>query len=326
MNFSRNLVVAALTAGAIAVGGANARAQDYPSHPVTIVVPFAPGGGNDAMARLIAQHMGPALGQQFVIENRAGAGGNIGARQVAHAAPDGYTLLVGNSGVFGVGPSLYANAGFDPRKDFSAIGLIAAFQQVVVVHPSLPIHSLGELLVYARKNPGKLNFASAGVGSGSHISTELFASMAGIVLTHVPYRGTGPAMSDLIGGHVAMTITTIGGALGQIRSGLLRPLAVTGAARSPVFPDLPTAAEAGVPGYVAVIHYGLVAPAGTPGVIIAKLNAALRGALATDEVRARIAHDGGEPLSSTPAEHAADIDADETKWGGLVRKLGLRAD
>jgi tripartite-type tricarboxylate transporter receptor subunit TctC len=318
------LALVALFAGGIALTAAVA--QDYPTHPVTVVVPFAAGGGNDAMARLIAQRIGPALGQQFVIENHPGAGGNIGARQVAHAAPDGYTLLVGNSGVFGVGPSLYANAGFDPRKDFAAVGLIASFQQVVVVHPSLPIHSITELVAYAKQNPGKLNYASAGVGSGSHISTELFTSMAGIMLTHVPYRGTGPAMSDLIGGHVAMMITTIGGALGQIRGGLIRPLAVTGAERSPVFPDLPTVAESGVPGYVAVIHYGLVAPAGTPAALVDKLNAELRKALASDDVRARIAQDGGEPLMSTPEQHAADIDADETKWGGLVRKLGLRAD
>jgi tripartite-type tricarboxylate transporter receptor subunit TctC len=303
-----------------------ASAQDYPTHPVTIVVPFAAGGGNDAMARLIALRLGPALGQQFVVENRPGAGGNIGARAVAHAAPDGYTLLVGNSGVFGVGPSLYANAGFDPRKDFAAVGLIASFQQVVVVHPSLPIHSIAELVAYAKQNPGKLTYASAGIGSGSHISTELFMAMAGIVLTHVPYRGTGPAMSDLIGGHVDMMINLIGGALGQIRSGLLRPLAVTGAQRSTVFPDLRTVSESGVPGYVAVIHYGLVAPAGTPAAIVDKLNAELRKALASDEVRVRIEQDGGETLMSTPEQHAADIDADETKWGGLVRKLGLRAE
>jgi tripartite-type tricarboxylate transporter receptor subunit TctC len=303
-----------------------AAAQAYPTRPVTIIVPFAPGGGNDILARLLAQHMGAALGHQFVIENRAGAGGTVGARAVAKARPDGYTLMVGHSGIFGVAPSLYANAGYDPRKDYAPIGLIASFQQMLVVHPSVPAHSVADLIALARREPGHITYATAGVGSGSHMSTELFTAMADIALAHVPYRGTGVAVSDLLGGHVAMTITTIPAVIGQVRGGLLRALAVTGEARSPSLPELPTLAEAGVPGYAAVIHYGMVAPVGTDRAIVNRLNAELRAALASEEVRARIAEDGGDALAGTPEQQAADIDQEEAKWGALVRKLGLKAE
>ena len=301
--------------------------QPYPTRPITIVVPFAAGGGNDILARLLGQHMGRALGQQFVIENRGGAAGTIGARATAKATPDGYTLMVGHSGLFAMAPGLYgSNAGYDPRKDFAPIGLIASYQQILVVHPSLPVRSIADLIALAKKEPGKITYATAGVGSGSHISTELLTSMAGIKLTHVPYRGSGAVQGDLVGGHVAMAIQTVPPVIAQIRSGQVRAIAVTGAARSPIFPDLPTVAEAGVPGYEAVIHYGMVAPAGTPRPIVARLNAELRAALNTDDVRARIADEGGESLAGTPEQQAADIDQEETKWGALVRKLGLRAE
>jgi tripartite-type tricarboxylate transporter receptor subunit TctC len=303
-----------------------AAAQAYPTRPVTIVVPFAPGGGNDILARLLAQRMGAALGQQFVIENRAGAGGTVGARAVAKARPDGYTLMVGHSGIFGVAPSLYANAGYDPRKDYAPIGLIASFQQMLVVHPSVPVHSVGDLIALAKQEPGRINYATAGVGSGSHMSSELFAAMVDIKLAHVPYRGTGVALNDLLGGHVAMTITTIPAVIGQVRANLLRALAVTGEARASILPEIPTLAESGVLGYAAVIHYGMVAPAGTNRAIVNRLNAELRAALASEEVRARIAEDGGNALAGTPEQQAADIDQEETKWGALVRKLGLRAE
>jgi tripartite-type tricarboxylate transporter receptor subunit TctC len=270
--------------------------------------------------------MGRALGQQFVIDNRGGAAGTLGARAVAKSTPDGYTLMVGHSGVFGVAPSLYTNAGYDPRKDFAPVGLIASFQQILVVHPSLPVHSVKDLLALARKEPGKITYATAGIGSGSHISTELFNSMTGIKLTHIPYRGSGPAQSDLIAGHVPMAITTVPPAIAQIRSGLLRAVAVTGDTRLAILPDVPTVAESGVPGYVAVIHYGMVAPAGTPRPIVERLNAELNAALKSDDVRARIADEGGDPLAGTPEQQAADIDAEETKWGAVVRKLGLKAE
>ena len=318
----------AILAAAYAVAWAPtpAAAQAYPTRPVTIVVPFAAGGGNDIMARLIAQHLSRALGQQFVIENRAGAAGTVGARAVVKAAPDGYTLMVGHSGVFGVAPALYADPGYEPRRDFAPIGLIASYQQVLVVHPSVPIHSVADLIALARKEPGKITYATAGVGSGSHLSTELFAVMANIKLTHIPYRGTGAMQGDLAGGHVDMSITTFPSVFGQLRSGGLRPIAVTGETRSSIFPDLPTIAEAGVPGYAAVIHYGMVAPAGIGRALAERLNAELRTALGTADVRARIVDEGGEPLPGTRDQQAADMAAEEAKWGALVRKLGIRSE
>jgi tripartite-type tricarboxylate transporter receptor subunit TctC len=319
-------LIAVLMAAHAACGTAPAAAQAYPTRPVTVVVPFAAGGGNDIMARLIAQHLGRALGQQFIIENRAGAGGTVGARAVAKAAPDGYTLMVGHSGVFGVAPALYADPGYEPRRDFAPIGLIASYQQVLVVHPSVPVHSVADLIARARKEPGKITYATAGVGSGSHLSTELFAVMADVKLTHIPYRGTGAMQGDLAGGHVDMSITTFPSVFGQLRSGGLRPIAVTGETRSPIYPDLPTIAEAGVPGYAAVIHYGMVAPAGISRALAERLNAELRTALGSEDVRARIVDEGGEPLPGTLDQQAADIAAEEAKWGALVRKLGIRSE
>jgi len=319
--------IAGLVAALVITAAAGpAATQVYPSRPVTVVVPFAAGGGNDILARLIAQHMGQALGQQFVIENRAGAGGTIGARAVAKAPPDGHILMVGHSGVFGVAPALYADPGYEPRRDFAPIGLIASYQQVLVTRPSLPVHSIADLIALARKQPGKITYASAGVGSGSHVSTELFAVMADIHLTHVPYRGTGAMQGDLVGGHVDMAISTFPSVFGQIRSGLLRTIAVTGEARSSIFPDVPTIAESGVPGYAAVIHYGMVAPAGINRAIADRLNIELRAALATADVRDRIAEEGGEPLPGTRDQQAKDLAEEETKWGALVRKLGIRSE
>ena len=303
-----------------------AAAQVYPTHPVTVVVPFAAGGGNDILARLLAQHMGQALGQQFVIENRAGAGGTIGARAVAKAPPDGHTLMVGHSGVFAIAPALYADPGYDPRRDFAPIGLIASYQQVLVTHPSLPVRRVADLIALARQQPGKITYATAGIGSGSHVSTELFAMMADIKLTHVPYRGTGAMQGDLVGGHVDMAISTFPSVFGQIRSGLLRTIAVTGEARSPIFPDVPTVAESSVPGYAAVIHYGMVAPVGISRAIADRLNAELRAALSSEDVRARIAEEGGEPLPGTPDLQAKDLAEEEAKWGAVVRKLGIKSE
>jgi len=323
----RARVITALVALVAACAIDPAAAQTYPTKPITILVPFAPGGGNDILARLLGQHMGRALGQQFVIENRPGAAGSVGARAVAKASPDGYTLLVGHSGVFGVVPSLYgANAGFDPRKDFAPVGLIASFTQILAVHPSVPVRTIRDLIALAKAQPGKINYATAGIGSGSHISTELLTSMADIKLTHVPYRGSGAAQSDLLGGHVQMAIQTVPPIIGPIRSGQLRAIAVTGATRSPILPDVPTVAESGVPGYDAVIHYGMVAPAGTPRAIVDRLNAALNDALKAEDVRARVADESGDTLAGTPAQQAADIDAEETKWRALVRKLGMKPE
>ena len=312
---------------AAAVWPVVARAQsDYPARPVTLIVPYAAGGGNDAMARGVAGQMSKALGHQIVVENRGGAGGSIATRQLAKAAPDGYTLAIGGTGTLAIAPTLYADAGYDPRKDFTPIGLIANSALVILVHPSLPAKNVRELIALAKAQPGKFNYASAGNGSGIHLSTVLFAVTAGIELTHIPYKGTGQALTDVIGGHVAIYFSSPAPAIGLVKEGRLRAIAVTGLTRSPIFPDVPTVAESGLPGFEAVLHYGIIAPAGTPRPIVDKLNAALRGALASDEVKNRLAVEGSEPMPTTPEEYAADIDREETLWSAIVKKSGAKAE
>jgi tripartite-type tricarboxylate transporter receptor subunit TctC len=312
-------------AAALAFVAIPAAAQDFPSRPITLIVPYAAGGGNDVMARVAAEKMSKTLGQQVVVENRGGAGGSIATRQIAKSAPDGYTLGLGGTGTLAINPTLYANVGYDPRKDFAPVGLIATSALVVLVHPSLPVRTIPELIALAKKDPGKLTFASAGAGSGIHLAAEYFAALAGIKLTHVPYKGTGPALTDLIGGHVSMYFSSLPPAVGLMRDGKVRALAVTGAKRSPLFPELPTVAESGLPGYEAVLHYGIVAPAGTPKPAIDKLSAALREAVMSEDLKEKLAKDGAEPLPSTPEEYAADIDREETKWSAIVKKSGASA-
>ncbi|MGP0093796.1 MAG: Bug family tripartite tricarboxylate transporter substrate binding protein [Xanthobacteraceae bacterium] len=322
----RAVCLAMLIGVAALAGRSPALAEDYPSRPITLVVPYAPGGGNDAMARIVADKMSKVLHQQIVIENRGGAGGTIATRQVAKADADGYTLGLGGTGTLAIDPTLYPQVGYDPRKDFAPVGLIATSPLIVLVNPDLPAHSIPELIALAKAQPGKLNYASAGSGSGIHLGTVLFASMAGINLTHIPYKGSAPALTDLIGGHVDIYFSSLPPAIGVARDGKARPLAVTGAARSKLFPELPTVAESGLPGYEAVLHYGIVAPARTPRAIIDKLQTALREAVASEETQARLAADGTEPFASTPEEYAADIDREETKWSQIVRKSGAKVE
>jgi tripartite-type tricarboxylate transporter receptor subunit TctC len=303
-----------------------ALAQDYPTRPITLVVPYAAGGGNDAMARAVADRMGAALRQQIVIENRGGAGGSIATRQVARAAPDGYTLGLGGTGTLAIDPTLYPNVGYDPRRDFAPIGLIATSALVVLINPQMPAATLKDFLVLAKSNPGQINFASAGSGSGMHLGTELLAFMAGITMTHIPYKGSAPALTDLVGGHVAVYLSSLPPAIGLVREGKVRALAVTGLTRSKAFPDTPTVAEAALPGFEAVLHYGIVAPAGTPHPVVDKLNAAMRTALASADVLAHLDTDGAEPFPSTPDQYAADIDREETKWSEIVRRSGAKAE
>jgi tripartite-type tricarboxylate transporter receptor subunit TctC len=322
---AKRLCAAACTAALLIAGAA--AAQDYPARPVTLVVPYAAGGGNDVMARIVAERMSRTLGQQIVIENKGGAGGSIATRQVAKSAPDGYTLGLGGTGTHAINPTLYPNVGYDPRKDFAPVGLIATSALVVLVNTSVPAKTIPELVALAKRDPGKLNYASAGVGSGIHLGAELFAAMAGIKLTHIPYKGSAPALTDLIGGHVAIYFSSLPPALALIKEGKVRALAVTGPKRSALLPDLPTVAEAGpLPGYEAVLHYGIVAPAGTPRPIVDKLNAAMRAALAEPEVRERIISDGAEPLPGTPDDYAADIDREEKKWSQVVRRSGAKVE
>jgi tripartite-type tricarboxylate transporter receptor subunit TctC len=305
--------------------GSGLEAQEFPTRPITLIVPYTAGGGNDAMARVVADSMGVTLGQQIVIENRGGAGGSIATRQVARAAPDGYTLGLGGTGTLAIDPTLYPNVGYDPRKDFAPVGLIATSALIVLVNPSLPSKTLPEFIAFAKAQPGKINYASAGSGSGIHLGTELLAYMAGIKMTHIPYKGSAPALTDLIGGHVALYFSSLPPAIGLVREGKVRALAVTGPTRSKAFPDVPTAAET-LPGFEAVLHYGIIAPAGTPRPVIDKLNAAMRTALATREVQARIETDGAEAFPSTPEQYATDIDREETKWSEIVRRSGAKAE
>jgi tripartite-type tricarboxylate transporter receptor subunit TctC len=303
-----------------------ASAQDYPNRPITLVVPFPPGGSTTIVGRIIADRMSEALGQSIVVDNRGGAGGTIGSRAVSKSAPDGYTILLGYSGTLAIGPTLYGNVGYDPRKDFDPIGRIGTAPNTLVVHPSVPVHSVRELIAYAKTNPNGLNFGSAGIGTVSHVCGEYFASAAGITLTHVPYKGTGPAIIDLLGGHIPVTFAPVPATHDNAVTGKLRMLAVTSAVRSTLLPDVPTIAEAALPGFEAVLRYGLVAPPGTPRPIIERLNAALNNALASDDVRSRLAIEGAEPLPSTPEEYAADIDREETQWSKVVKASGARAE
>jgi tripartite-type tricarboxylate transporter receptor subunit TctC len=300
-------------------------AQTYPDRPITLVVPYPAGGGNDVLARIVAEKMAKSLNGSIVVENRGGAGGTIATRQVAKSPPDGYTLLIATSSL-AINPSLYPNVGYDPRKDFAPIGLIASSSNVALVHPSVPARSVVELIALAKERPGKLDFASTGSGSSVHLAAELFASMAGIKLNHVPYRGSGPALTDLLGGHVAMMFATLPPAIGLVRDSKVRALGTTGPKRSSAFPDLPTIAEAGLPGYEAVLHYGLVAAAGTPRAIVDRLNAALRDALNDESLRERLGKEGAEPLPSTPEDYAADIDQEEIKWSKIVRESGAKGE
>jgi tripartite-type tricarboxylate transporter receptor subunit TctC len=319
------LLAATLVAG-FGLQTVPAVAQDYPNRPITLVVPFPPGGSTTIVARIVADKMSDALGQSIVIDNRGGAGGTIGSRAVSKSAPDGYTILLGYSGTLAIGPTLYGNVGYDPRKDFDPIGRIGTAPNTLVVHPSVPVHSVAELIAYAKANPGKVNYGSAGIGTVSHVCGEYFANVAGVTLTHIPYKGTGPAIIDLLGGHIPMAFAPVPATHENAQSGKLRMLAVTSAMRSTLLPDVPTIAEAALPGFEAVLRYGLVAPPGTPRAIIARLNAALNAALTSEDVRARLAIDGAEPLPGTPADYGADIDREETQWSKVVKASGAKAE
>jgi tripartite-type tricarboxylate transporter receptor subunit TctC len=318
----RSIVAAAALLGSAAHG----TAAEYPTRPITLVVPYAAGGGNDVIARIVAEKMATSLGQSIVIENRGGAGGTIATRQVAKAEPDGHTILIATSSL-AINPSLYPNVGYDPRKDFVGVGLIASSGNILLVHPSVPATSVGELIALAKQQPGKLTFGSTGTGSSVHLAAELFAGMAGVKINHIPYKGSAPALNDLVGGHVTMIFSTAASAAGLVKDGSkVRALAVTGGKRSAQFPELPTVAEAALPGYEAVLHYGIVAPAGTPRPIVEKLNAALNAALGTEDIKRRLALEGAEALPVRPEEHDADIAAEEAKWSEIIRKSGMKAD
>jgi tripartite-type tricarboxylate transporter receptor subunit TctC len=310
----------------ILVAGGACVAADYPARTVTLVVPYPPGGGVDAMARVVAAKLSDALHQQFIVDNRAGAGGTIGTRAVAQAAPDGYTLLLGHTGTISINPSLYVRAGYDPRRDFAPIGLVASMPVALLAHPSFPAKSVADFVAIAKKDPGKLNLGTAAVGTGGYMCAELFKSEAGVNVAIIPYKGSAPVMNDLLGGHVPIAFSVLPPALGNIQGGKLRAIAVTSKKRFSLLPDVPTFDESGLPGFEAVLHYGLLAPAGTPKEIVDRLGVELRKLVELPEVQKQIHNEGGDPLTSTPAEYAADIDREERKWGGLVKKLGLKVE
>jgi tripartite-type tricarboxylate transporter receptor subunit TctC len=315
-----------LTAAIVSGLATVAAAQNYPTRPITLIVPFPPGGSTTIVARIVTDRMADAIGQQFVVDNRGGAGGTLGTRQVAKSAPDGYTIALGYTGTLAIGPSLFPNVGYDVRADFAPIGRIGVAPSTIVVHPSFPVHSVAELIAYAKANPGKVDYGSAGVGTVGHVAGEYFAIATGIKLTHIPYKGTGPAMTDLLGGHIPLSFSPIPAVHESAKNGLLRMLAVTSAKRSALVPEMPTVAESGVPGFDAVLRYGLVAPAGTPRPIIERLNTALRATLASEEVRNRLAIEGAEPLPSTPEEYAVDIDHEETQWSKVIKASGAKSE
>ena len=325
---ARSYRCAVLTAliAAVSAGAAPAAAQTYPSRPITLVVPFPPGGSATIIARIIADKMSEGLGQQIVVDNRGGAGGSIAARQVAKSAPDGATLLLAFTGTLAVSPLIFANVGYDPRKDFAGIGLIGMAPSVLAVHPSVPARSVADLIGIAKAEPGKIQYGSPGIGTTNHLAGELLAAMTGIKITHIPYKGTGPAITDLLGGHIAMMFAPIPAAHGNVSAGALRALGVTSLKRSSLWPDIPTVAETGLPGFEVVQRSTLLAPAGTPRTIIERLNKELNAVLATDEVRRRLAVEGGEPVPGAPEEYAADIDREEMRWAKLVATIGLKGE
>jgi tripartite-type tricarboxylate transporter receptor subunit TctC len=319
--FFAAMLACAISGSAIAP----ASAQPYPNRPVTLVVPFPAGGGNDALARLVAERMSKTLGQQVVVENRGGAGGTVATRAIAKSPPDGHTILLSYTGTFAINPTLYPNAGYDPRKDFVAIGTIGTLTSILVSHPSLPVKSTADLIDYAKKHPGKINYGFV-PGTVGHISTEMFARSANIKLTNIPYKGNGNAIADLMGGHVTMMFISILPVIGQIQAGTLNALAVASPARSSLVPKVPTIAESGVPGFSAIITYGLAAPGGTPRPIITRLNKELQAALNDATLRKRLDAEGGAVLPGTPEDYAKILDDEEKKWGLLVKNLNLKVE
>jgi tripartite-type tricarboxylate transporter receptor subunit TctC len=320
------IVVALLAFPLVLLHALPVSAQDYPRKPVRLIVPFAPGGGNDTVARAIAQNVGASLGQPVIVDNRAGAGGVVGAELAAKASPDGYTLFLGGVGSHAVNPSLHARLPYDPVRDFAPITLIASAPSVLVVHPSVPAHSIAQFTALAKANPGKLNYASNGNGSSAQLAAVMYESMAGVAMVHVPYKGLAPALVDLLSGEVQAMFSSVVAIVPHIRAGRLRALAVTGQRRSPLMPEVPTLDESGLPGYQAGSWYGMLAPAGTPRPIIVRLHDEIVRALAQPEVRERLAAEGAEVAGSTPEEFAAHIKSELARTGKLLREAGIRME
>lgn len=320
----RRLLYLAGTAAAVSAASRVTRAETYPAHPVRIIVGFAAGSTTDILGRLLGQWLSQRLGQQFVVENRPGAGGNVGAEVMVRSPADGYTLLMVPPAV-AANPALYAKLNFDFIRDAAPVAGVVRVPNVVEVNPAVPVHTLPELIAYAKANPGKLSFASAGIGTASHLAGQLFNKMAGLTMQHVPYRGDGPAMADLIAGQVQVGFATMTASISHIRAGQLRPLAVTTVKRSDALPDLPSVSEF-VPGFEASSWFGVAAPKGTPDDIVATLNREINSGLADSTIKSRLDDMGGMALAGSPADFAKLI-ADETgKWTKVIREAGIKAD
>jgi tripartite-type tricarboxylate transporter receptor subunit TctC len=301
-------------------------AQSYPTKPIRFIVPFAPGGSTDTLARTLGQKLSASLGQQVVVDNRAGANGNIGMEIVARAAPDGHTIVLGYIANLAIGPGLYAKLPFDPVRDYAPITQLASSPNILAVHPSLPVTSFKELIAYAKAHPGKLNYASASVASIGHLTGELLNHAAGIDLVHVPYKGSGQAVIDLLAGQVPMMFSGMSSVMPHLKAGKLRPLAVTGAQRSPAVPAVPTIAESGFPGFEATAWYGVLAPARTPKPIVNRLHDDIVLALALPDVKERLNNVGFEIVGSTPEAFGAYIKAEIGKWTKVVRAAKISAE
>ena len=312
--------------GCLFASTAFVHAQDYPSRPLRLIVPTAPGGGTDFTGRLVAAKLSESLGQQVVVENRGGGGGSVGADNAAKSTPDGYTLLLGSIATHAVNPALYKKLPYDHLKDFAPVSLIGTVPNAMVVHPSVPVKSMQEFIAYAKANPGKINYGSSGVGSPPHLSMELLRSMTGINLVHVPYKGAGPALADLLGGQMQAMCTSLAGLINFIKSGRVRALGVTTAKRNPQLPDVPTIVESGIPGYEVTIWYAVFAPVATPKAIVQKLNTEMVKALNSLEMKERMALQGMDPAPSTPAELTAFVKIETAKWAKAAKDSGATAE
>jgi tripartite-type tricarboxylate transporter receptor subunit TctC len=318
-------VLSCVVALAFMFASGTGEAQSYPSRPVRLIVPYPPGGSNDIVGRMVAMQLGERLGQQVVVDNRAGAGGTLGTDVAAKAPPDGYTLLlVSVSHAFN--PAIYSKLSYDPDKSFAPVAMLGTGPVVVVVSPDLGVNSLGELIALAKSKPGQLNYASAGVGSLQHLASALFVLQAGLDVVHVPYKGGGPAMIDVIAGQAQFSVASLIQSLPHMRSGKLKALAMSGAKRSALLPELPTISEAGVPGYEAYNWWGLLAPAGTPTPVIERLHAAVSEILSSKESAKRFESEGAEPVRMTPPQFGRFVGAEIAKWGKVAREAGIRAE
>jgi tripartite-type tricarboxylate transporter receptor subunit TctC len=323
----RTTLLAALVACAAVASSLPLAADDYPNRPIVLVIPLPPGGTNDIMARAVANKMSAALGQRIVIENRnAGGSGTVGTREVAHATPDGYTVILGYTSTLATGPNLYRNVGYDPRKDFAPLGLIASAPALLLVHKDVPVNSVAELIALMKASKEPYQVGTPGLGTVNYLASILFAQQAGVKVQQIPEKGSNPLITDMMGGFVKVGFNPIPVSRAALDSGLIRAIAVTSQKHSTLMPQLPTLAESGLPGFDATLTYGLLAPAGTPRPIVDRLNKELRAALASEDVRKRIILEGGEPESTTPEEHAVIIDREETKWSAAIREAGVKRE